>query len=240
MIFTIICIFSLLNCKKKGCVLQLKDKKIVAISIIAAAVIGISIFYIEKKAVQYKPTTNVYIATKKINAGSPLDKSNCKVEAIQVSMISAGSNLTPKDNALDGKKIAKENIYKGEIVNKNRVINKEDPQATAITLKKGEVEFSINAQLLDNYAGTYREGDMVTIIYTPNATNKNPNPKSKVLIPKIKVLGAIDSQGKFLKPGDKDALAAGLSFSGTNEDMKAVAQAQSSGIFKIGRLNPSN
>jgi Flp pilus assembly protein CpaB len=217
----------------------LKNKKIVAVSIIAAAVIGVSIFYIEKKAVTYKPTTNVYIATKQINPGTPLDKSNCKVETIQVSIISTGSNLTPKDNESKTKKIAKETIYKGEIINKNRVINKDDPQAAAITLKKDEVEFSINAQLLDNYAGTYREGDMVTIIYTPNATNTNPNPKSTVLIPQIKVLGAIDSQGKFLKPGDKDALAAGLSFSGTNEDMKAVAQAQSAGTFKIGRLNPN-
>lgn len=240
MIITIMCIYSLLNYRKKGCVLNLKNKKIIAASMAAAVVLGISIFSIEKKAVTYKPTTNVYVATKQIKAGSTLNSSNCKIEPMQISLISTGDNLTSQDDVAKAKKIAKETIYKGEIINKNRVINKSDPQAVALTLKKDKVEFSINAQMLDNYAGTYREGDMVTIIYTPNATNANPNPQAKVLIPKIKVLGAVDSQGKFLKQGDKDTLASGLSFAGTNEDMKAVAQDQGTGTFKIGRLNPSN
>lgn len=216
---------------------MLKNKKIMAISAVAAVLIGCTIFSIEKKAVTYEPTEKVYVATTNISPGSKLNSKNSKIKNIKISDTTSDV-LKSSDNITKVRKIVKSSIYKGEYINKNRLVDENDPQAKALKIKADQVEFSINTQLLDNYAGTYREGDLVTLDYTPKSSNSNQNPKTVNLVDKIKVLGAIDSEGKFLKPGDENSLATGISFVGTRKQMLQVANAQDKGTFKIGRLNP--
>jgi Flp pilus assembly protein CpaB len=215
----------------------LKNKNILIISAVATVVLACTIFSLEKKAVTYKPTKQIYVATKKITPGTYINSSNIKLKDVELSDTSS-NDLSSKDDIKKSPKIAKSTIYKDERVNKNRIIDDKEPLAKALKLKNDYVEFSINSALLDNYAGTYREGDIVTIDFTPNATNNNPNPKTENIVSKIKVLGAIDSQGKFLSSNDKNSLATGISFEGTKEQMLLVANKQNQGTFKIGRLNP--
>lgn len=214
--------------------LNVKNKKILSISIIATLIVGSSIYYLTKKAATYSNREKVYVAKTTITKGSPIKSSNFKLVDRDASIVTSDI-ATQKDKLKDT--VAKETIYDGEMLNMKRVISKTDPLAATLQLKTGDVEFSINVQSLDNYAGTYRAGDVVDIAFTPAPTNQNPTPQADILVKHAKVLGAIDSSGKYLSSGDKNVLATGISFSGSEDDFKNIAERQDRGKFKIAKVN---
>ena len=219
---------------------KFNNKKILGVSILATLVLGSSIFYLQKKAVNYTPKTKVYIAKNTINRGKEISNDSFEIKERPTELVTKDI-LTEKEDFNILSKIAKDTIYSGEMINKNRLVDKNDIEASVFKLKKGEVEFSINVQLLDNYAGTYRAGDIVMLAFTPKATKEEPEPKTEILVRNVRALGAINSSGKFLTPEDKNELATGIAFAGTENDFKLIAEKQNSGgKFKIAKINTSN
>ena len=76
-------------------------------------------------------------------------------------------------------------------------------------------------------------GDGITHTYV--STKGDPMPITETTGTKVRVLGAVDSQGKFLEPNDKNVLAAAVMFAGDEDTFVKTFKQSSSGYFKIAK-----
>lgn len=210
----------------------MNNKKIMITTVLLSCAVFALLITAEKKIVNSSPKKQIYVAAKDIKQGEFLKASDFILEDKQV------NNITDDMvKSLDGikDKYATQDIYKEEPLNKNSIANKND--SSKMFLKPGEREFSIPLTKLDNdaFAGTLRRGDIVDITHTEVATQGAPVPVTDLTGKSVRVLGAVDSQGKFLEPNDKNVLAAAIMFAGNEDDFVKTSNKSSSGSFKIAK-----
>lgn len=197
--------------------------------------------------VHTNPTTNVLVAKSNIHKGSLLTDSDFKLEEKPITDVT--SDMIKSQSQIENK-YATQNIYKGDVINSNRL---SDKNGTLPYLASGKVEFSIPLSALNNdtFAGTLRAGDIVELSYTNskgNTTASNSSTSSSIdtssdtsdLPSKLKVVGAVDSQGKFLDQGNNSEVAAAIMFTGSQQDFQNISQKISLGMFKIAKCSIQN
>lgn len=216
-----------------------KKKIILMTALISCAVFAV-IIAAERKIVNSTPKKQIYVAAKDIKQGEFLRTSDFILEDKPISNIT--SDMV---KSLDGikNKYATQDIYKEDPLNKNTISDKNNP--SKMFLKPGEREFSIPLTKLDNdaFAATLRLGDIVDITHTYISGKGDPVPITEVTGTKVRVLGAVDSQGKFLEPNDKNVLAAAVMFAGDEDTFIKTSKESSLGLFKIAKCpiyNESN
>lgn len=210
----------------------MNSKKIMITTALLSCAVFALLITAEKKIVNSSPKKQIYVAAKDIKQGEFLKASDFILEDKQI------NNITDDMvKSLDGikNKYATQDIYKEEPLNKNTIANKND--SSKMFLKPGEREFSIPLTKLDNdaFAGTLRRRDIVDITHTEVAKQGAPVAITEITGKKVRVLGAVDSQGKFLEPNDKNVLAAAIMFAGNEDDFVKTSNKSSSGSFKIAK-----
>lgn len=210
----------------------MKRKKILILTTILALITFVILISLEKKLVNANPNIKVIVATKDIKQGEMLKKDYFQQE--ERSVITVTSDMIKSFDEIDNK-YATENIYKEDTLNKKRIADKND--SSKMFLKPNEREFSIPLNKLDGdaFAGTLRLGDIVDIAHTEIASQLNPEPKTEITGKEVRILGAVDAQGKLLEPGDKNVIAASVMFAGTEEDFIKTTNDIHTGSFKIAK-----
>lgn len=216
---------------------KLNKKKIIIMTALISCAVFALLITAEKKLVNSSPQKQIYVAAKDIKQGEFLRASDFILEDKLI------NNVTDDMvKSLDGikNKYATQNIYKEEPLNKNTIADKND--SSKMFLKPGEREFSIPLAKLDSdaFAGTLRRGDVVDISHTGVTTQGDPKPKTELTGKRVRVLGAVDSQGKFLEPSDKNVLAAAVMFAGNEDAFIKTSNQIFSGTFKIAKCPISN
>lgn len=211
---------------------KLNRKKILITTAVLAGVVFALLIGAEKKIANSTPKKQIYVAVRNINQGEFLKASDFKIEDKDLGEATPDM-MTSLGNIKN--EYAAENIYKEEPINKNIIANKND--SSKMFLKPGEREFSIPLTKLDNdaFAGTLRRGDIVDISHTGVATQGDPTAKTELTGKRVRVLGAVDSQGRFLEPNDKNVLAAAIMFAGTEDAFVKTSNEMYSGSFKIAK-----
>ncbi|WP_026883718.1 SAF domain-containing protein [Clostridium akagii] len=208
----------------------------VVTAVLAIILMGLSIF-IQRKAVNIKPQIQVYKATKTLKIGDKINSSNC--EPTNIDMTSDSLNYVKSLNDTSNM-IVKEPIYKGEDINKNRLVDKSDNSvyiADSTTRK-----FSIPVSYIDDpFSLTFRKGDKVDILFTQidnGAESKIAN--TKVEMPNAIVVGAIDENGALINDSDKNKLATAILFQSTTGNIINITQDQYKGKFKFAEVPNNN
>ncbi|URZ15430.1 Flp pilus assembly protein CpaB [Clostridium felsineum] len=211
--------------------MHFRVKTLIGTVFIATALFG-TLIYIEDKAVNKIPKTEVLVATKDINQGNLIKESDFK--KVQYSSSDVNDNdIKNFDDIKD--KYALSNLYKGETINKNRIADKDDN--SKIFLKKNEKEISIPINKIngDVFAGTLRKGDVVDIAHTVNNNTQGVENQAQIDGRHVKILGAVDSQGKFLNDNDKNVVAASILIAGSEDEFIKISGHLSSGYFTIAK-----
>ncbi len=129
----------------------MKNSIKILISLVIAALSVITIGYIQNKD---KIATITYLVPKKeIAKGEEVTRDKLK-EVIKKDSFNYGIKV---DEFKEG--VAKEILYKNEIINKNRITN----SLKSLVAKENTVEYSLKLNPEDMVAGTIRSGDLVNI-----------------------------------------------------------------------------
>ncbi|MFL0251512.1 Flp pilus assembly protein CpaB [Clostridium neuense] len=211
---------------------KLNKKRIIITTALLSCAVFAVLIAAEKKIVNSSPKKQIYVAAKDINQGEFLNASDFILEDKAINNIT--DDMVTSLNGIKSK-YATQNIYKEEPLNKNTIADKND--SSKMFLKPGEREFSIPLTKLDNdaFAGTLRRGDIVDITHTSVATQGAPVPITELTGKRVRVLGAVDLQGKFLEPNDKNVLAAAIMFAGDEDSFVKTSKESSAGAFKIAK-----
>jgi hypothetical protein len=168
-----------------------KIRFIAIFAFLAVALTGLSIF-LQSKLTLSIPKTTVYRAIKSISIGEKLTIAD--LQPIQIDLTQSSSDFIT-DLSQSANMIVKQAIYKGEIVNKNRLISKSDP---SYFQSDSNHRFSIPTTYIDDpYYSSFKQGDVVDIIFTPSRTN-NGTTASTVVLAQATVIGAIDADGNIV------------------------------------------
>lgn len=210
----------------------MNKKKIILITALISCAVFVALIAAEKKIINSSPEKQIYVAAKDIKQGEFLRSSDFILEDKPI------SNITEDMvKSLDGikDKYATQNIYKEEPLNKNTIADKNDP--SKMFLKPGEREFSIPLTKLDNdvFLATLRRGDVVDITHTYISGKGESVPITEITGTKVRVLGAVNSQGKFLEPNDKNVLAAAIMFAGDQDTFVKTSKQSALGSFKMAK-----
>jgi len=213
-------------------VIKLNKKKILITTALLSCAVFALLIAAEKKIVNSSPKKQIYVAAKDIKQGEFLNTSDFILEDKPINNIT--EDMVKSLGGIKSK-YATQDIYKEEPLNKNTIADKND--SSKMFLKPGEREFSIPLTKLDNdaFAATLRRGDIVDITHTYIAGKGDPVPITEVTGTKVRVLGAVDSQGKFLEPNDKNVLAAAIMFAGNEDTFVKTSKQSSLGSFKIAK-----
>ncbi|MCR3759372.1 hypothetical protein KYB31_10275 [Clostridium felsineum] len=208
--------------------MHFRAKTVIGTTLIAAALFGTLIF-IEDKAINRIPKTAVLVAVKNIDQGTVIKKNDFK--EVEYSCNDVNSYDVKKFNDIKNS-YATENIYKGEILNKNRVDNKNDN--SKIFLEKNQKEISVPLAKCNNdtFVGTLRKGDIIDITHTDNTQGSEI--KTEIEGKSIKVIGAVDSEGKILTKDDK-SLASSIMVEGSEENFLKISKDLASGYFSLAK-----
>lgn len=212
---------------------KLNKKKIIIMTALISCAVFALLMVAEKKLVNSSPQKQIYVAAKDIKQGEFLNASDFILEDKPVSSIT--EDMVKSLDRIKNK-YATQDIYKEDPLNRNKIADKNDP--SKMFLKSGEREFSIPLTKLDNdaFAATLRRGDVVDITHMYMETKGgNSVPITETTGTKVRVLGAVDSQGKFLEPNDKNVLAAAIMFAGNEDDFIKTSKQSSLGSFKIAK-----
>ncbi|KHD38170.1 hypothetical protein NL50_01290 [Clostridium acetobutylicum] len=185
----------------------------------------------ENKIINSSGKKEVIIASKDIKQGTAIDKSSLKKVEYYRECVNSDS-VTNMEYM--GNKYALENIYKGEVISKKRISDKNDDLKPFLKENEKEISIPLSKFNNDTFIGTLREGDIVDIVHTSVVNEKA---EDEVEAKGLKVIGAVDSQGRFLKEQDKNILAASLVFLGSDEEFIKISKDFSIGYFTIARCS---
>ncbi|PJI06578.1 MULTISPECIES: Flp pilus assembly protein CpaB [Clostridium] len=207
-----------------------RPKVLISTTLIAAVLFG-GLIYIEDKAVNSVPKQKILVATKDIDQGSKLKESD--FVSVDYNLVNVNNNDIKNVSDLRDKYVV-EDIYKGEALNKQRIADKNDN--SKIFLKKNEKEISIPVSKVNNdaFAGTLRKGDVIDITHTVSQSDNSDN-NTEFDMKKAEVIGAVDSQGKFLGSNDKNVLASSIMVRGSQDDFIKISKDLSNGYFSIAK-----
>ena len=202
-----------------------KVRVVIIAAILTVILTGLSI-YVQNAVVNNIPKVTVYIATADIQAGNIVNDNNITSKQIDLTLANA-NYITIKSDIVN--KVAKNTIYNGDIININRVTNKDDQN---LFIGNGDIKrFSIPTAYIDDpYSLTFRKGDFVDIIFTDTSTSSKT---SDVVLKKVLVVGAIDQNGTLLTQDNHNTLATAILFQSITGDILTVTSDQYKGKFKF-------
>lgn len=214
----------------------MKFSKIRIRILIGTAVIACALFIflivLEKNMTKPLPKEEIMVAAKDIKRGeeiktSDLKRVECDDKYVNSDMIKSVSGMNSK-YALD-------DIYKGEILNRRKIADKNDN--SRIFLKKDEKEISIPVNKINNdaFAGTLRRGDDIDITHTSVSQDENSN--TELDMKKAEVIGAVDAEGRFLKDNDKNVLASSIMVRGSQDEFLKISRDLSVGYFSVAKCS---
>lgn len=206
--------------------------KTIIISLIITVVVFISLIAVEKTLVKYTPTVKVVYCIKDIKRKEQLNPDNFILKDVPITSIDI--NTVKSINEIKDM-YAKENIYANEVLNKNRIGSQSEVES--YTLNEGEREMAITFEnLADCVGGTIRKDDRIDIVFTL-INNSNPllcTTQSK--LQGIRVLGAVDSTGKYIDSFDKNTPAVTLIIAAKPEECLLIENLQRYGKIKALKL----
>lgn len=209
-----------------------KTKTVILTVLMAILLFSITVFA-EKKLVKTTATVNVVVANEDIQEGTSLKESDFHTEEKPVTRVT--DDMVKSLNGLNGF-YSTQNIYKGEDLNKNRIADKDNNSKPY--LKSGEVEISIPISKFESdvFVGTLRRDDKVDISHTITKNDSNgTDTDGSIVGKKVRVIGAVNSQGKFLGVNDNNQVATSVIFAGTEEDFLDISKDMASGTFRVAK-----
>ena len=99
----------------------MNKKKIVTISLVLTIILCAVLVYTEKKIVNFTPKTTVLVSLKEIGEDTELNSIDFIEKSVDIDLVTIGA-IKSKDE-IKGK-YALEKIYPNEIVNRNRIIDR--------------------------------------------------------------------------------------------------------------------
>lgn len=210
--------------------------KIFIVTLIATILIFLGVVGIEKKIINYTPTKDAVFAIGATKGKEKLDITDFTVRKVPISQITEGTvtNLSELKEMY-----AKENIYAGDILNKNRIAKYSE--LYNYELKPGEREIALNFKSVDAcVGGTLRKDDIVDIEFTSSPSGLNSNAVTKTLIQGIRILGAKDASGKYIDEANKDLSAVTLLIAATPEKSALISNNETKGKFKLLKVPDSD
>lgn len=193
-----------------------KIKFIAFFAFLAVALTGLSIF-LQSRLTLSIPKTTVYRTIKAMSINEKLTTAD--LQPIQIDLTQSSSDYIT-DLSQSSNMIVKQAIYKGEIVNKNRLISKSDP---SYFQSDSNHRFSIPTTYIDDpYYSAFKQDDVVDIIFTPSRAN-NGTTASKVVLPRVTVIGAMDADGNIVTTASSSKATAILFESSTDNILNISA-----------------
>lgn len=206
--------------------------KVILLTALITVILSTISISVQKKLGNVDSGMTVYKINKDVETGYEIDKEKDLVEE-KISISEDSTNYIKNRNEVDGQVVIS-TIYKNEKVNKKRLANKNDP---GIFMADSELDrrFSIPVAYIDDqYSLTFREGDIVDIVFTEvNGSGVKANINSEVVLTNARVVGAINSSGKFLSAKDNNELANSIVFESTTDQILNVSEKQYQGKFKF-------
>ena len=187
----------------------------IIIPLVIAAISVIAIGYIQNKD---KIATIEYLVPKKeISKGEEVTRDKLK----KVSKKDSFEYGIKVDEFQEG--VAKETLYKDEIINKNRITN----SLSSLVAKENTVEYSLKLNPEDMVAGTIRPGDLINI----HATLEN----EEVELKNIKVLSIYNESAVEIKDLNEPASIIVINLS--KDQVKTADTAKGSKTISVTKIN---
>lgn len=197
-------------------------------SLIITVIVFISLIAVEKTLVKYTPTVKVVYCIKDIKRKEKLNSDNFILKDVPITSVDI--NTVKSMDEIKGM-YAKENIYANEVLNKNRIGSQS--QVESYTLNEGEREMAITFEnLADCVGGTIRKDDKIDIIFTLINNNNPLLCTTQTKLQGIRVLGAVDSTGKYIDPLDKNTPTVTLIIAAKPEECHIIENLQRYGKIK--------
>lgn len=195
-------------------------KKQILIALILTIILTLLSVAIQKSLVNADKTVIAYKLNKDKERGQEIkeeDLSECTI-------IEKNENyIYEKSEAVN--KIAKYNMYKDELINKQRLISTFDNDYFDIANKR---EFGIEATYFDDtYSLTLPKGTKVDIVFTKE--EEDGTFTSEVVLENATIIGKIDSEGNFIDNG----IAQTIKFESATDGIIDISSKQFSGKFKL-------
>jgi Flp pilus assembly protein CpaB len=206
-----------------------KVRLLVICSILAVA-LSVASILIQSNLTISIPKRVVYQAVNRLNVGDVVKDSDIKSASVEIIMTTP--DMATDKSQVVGKAV-KQTIYAGESINVNRLTEKSDPNYFVGSADARR--FSIPTSYIDDpYSLTFRQGDVVDIIFVPS--NKNGNmavaPQAQVVMKHVMVVGAIDQNGAMLAKGS-NTLATAIIFESDSANALTITADQYAGKFKF-------
>lgn len=174
-----------------------KTKKFI-ISLVASITIFMAIVAIEKTVVKYTPMVKAVYCTKDVSRREQLTQASFGTKDIPITSVNSDTVLSM--NSIINM-YAKDNIYSGELLNKNRIGTKDSIES--LNLNPGERAISLSFQNLEDcVGGTLRKDDIVDVIFTNTTTANNLNVITQTKFNNLRIINAIDASGRVLDKAD--------------------------------------
>lgn len=195
-------------------------KKQILIALILTIILTLLSVAIQKSLVNADKTIIAYKLNKDKERGEEIteeDLSECTV------IEKNEDYIYEKSEAVN--KVAKYNMYKDELINKQRLISTFDNDYFDIVNKR---EFGIEATYFDDtYSLTLPKGTKVDIVFTKE--EEDGTFTSEVVLENATIIGKIDSEGNFIDNG----IAQTIKFESATDGIIDISSKQFSGKFKL-------
>lgn len=203
----------------------MKDrKKIIVGTVIMTVVLTLLSVGIQKRLINKEIKVTSYRLLSDVKQGDEITSD--MLEEIKLDSSSNNNDYIKSKSEVDGY-VVKEKMYKGETINKKRLMNKSDKN---YSLAKGTRKFAIECTYFDDtYSLSVPNGSVVDIMFTELDDKKNST--TTVELEKIKVVGKLDSNGKYIENDSIKAQA--ILFESPTGDIVDVTTKQFKGKFKL-------
>ncbi|PJI10084.1 MULTISPECIES: hypothetical protein [Clostridium] len=210
---------------------KIRIKILIGTAVIACALFS-TLIILEKNMTKPLPKKEIIAAAKDIECGEEIK--NCDLKIIKCDVKYVSSDMIESTSMMKSKYALKD-IYKGEILNRRKISDKSDN--SRIFLKKDEKEISIPVNKINNdaFAGTLRKGDVIDITHT--SVLQGENSTTELDMKKAEVVGAVDSEGRFLESSDKNVLASSIMVRGSQDEFLKISRDLSVGYFSVAKCS---
>jgi len=209
--------------------------KYLIVSIIITIVLFFLLGYVDKKVLGIDSMQKVLV----VKAGVHIEKYE-KLDSSMFETLNVPSTLAVNAisdiNEIEGN-YALSQIFAGDVLKREKFGVKDS--ANLIEVEQGKRKLAIAvSSLADGVAGQVRENAYVDILFTNNATSKNPNVETIILLEKVKVLGVTDSNGKLINGINAGKISAVI-LSVSPEDAQTLVNSERKGMFRLVEVSNS-
>ena len=197
--------------------------KTIILAIIGCIILTFISVAIQKQLVNKETTITTYKFVNNISKGSEIKDED--LTELKVSVYDGSDNYLKSKTEIVGR-VAKENIYVDEVINKERLIAESDFDYFNT---KGNGQFGIDVTYFDDtYSLSMPTGTVVDLYFTSIDDQKNV--LTEVKLKNVTIVGRVDSEGK---PITETKLAQSIIFESEEKEIINITQDQYKGKFKL-------